>query len=53
MVCPVQAIAGHESLSITAETSVTAGTHYLIRVGFDGVQYPHGDNATLLIDCTN
>ncbi|MDG2422949.1 MAG: hypothetical protein P8M22_03105, partial [Phycisphaerales bacterium] len=35
------------------ETPVTAGTSYLIRVGFDGVQYPHGDNATLLIDCTD
>lgn len=31
-------------------TPVTAGTMCLIRIGLDGVQYPHGDNGTLTID---
>jgi hypothetical protein len=39
-------------LGSRVDTQVTAGTMYLIRVGFDGVQYPHEDNGTLTIDCT-
>jgi hypothetical protein len=33
------------------EASVTPGNNYLIRVGFDGIQYPHDDNGTLSISC--
>ena len=33
------------------DTQVTAGTSYLIRFGFDGVQYPHEDYGTLSISC--
>ena len=40
-------------LGSRVDTPVTAGTMYLIRVGFDGVQYPHGDNGTLTIECEN
>ena len=39
-------------LGSRVDTPVTAGTMYLIRVGFDGVQYPHGDNGTLTISCS-
>lgn len=38
-------------LGARVDTPVTAGTMYLIRVGFDGVAYPHEDNGTLSISC--
>tara|TARA_B100001059_G_scaffold231866_1_gene268562 strand:+ start:3171 stop:4559 length:1389 start_codon:yes stop_codon:yes gene_type:complete len=38
-------------LGARVDTQVTAGTSYLIRVGFDGVQYPHEDYGTLSISC--
>ena len=39
-------------LGSRVDTPVTAGTMYLIRVGFNGVSYPHGDNGTLTITCS-
>jgi hypothetical protein len=38
-------------LGSRVDTQVTAGTMYLIRVGFDGLAYPHEDNGTLTINC--
>ena len=40
-------------LGSRVDIQVTAGTMYLIRVGFDGIQYPHEDSGTLTIECEN